>query len=72
MGPTKVANDMDEALSTFASKVNFMALEREACALSSKAVDDILAGLAHSRRLLEYWLSELGASKEEYEEVEKV
>ncbi|KAH7370299.1 hypothetical protein BKA65DRAFT_14138 [Rhexocercosporidium sp. MPI-PUGE-AT-0058] len=53
MGPTRVANDTDEALSTFASKVTFMALEREACALSSKAVDDILAGLAHSRRLLE-------------------
>ncbi|PVH67917.1 hypothetical protein DL98DRAFT_542786 [Cadophora sp. DSE1049] len=71
MGPIRAANDTDKDLFTFASKVTFMALERKACGLPSRAVEDIFDGLTHVRRLLEYRFSEL-VSKEEYEEVEKV
>ncbi|KAH6694381.1 S-adenosyl-L-methionine-dependent methyltransferase [Leptodontidium sp. MPI-SDFR-AT-0119] len=72
MGPTRAANDTDKDLFTFASRVTFMALERKACGLSSRAVEDIFDGLTQGRLLLEYRFNELGISKEEYEKVEKL
>ncbi|KAH6701341.1 hypothetical protein BKA61DRAFT_681536 [Leptodontidium sp. MPI-SDFR-AT-0119] len=71
MGPTRAANDTDKDLFTLASKVTFVALERQACGLSSRAVEDIFDGLTHVRLLLEYRFNELGVLIEEYEEVEK-
>jgi hypothetical protein len=72
MGPTRAAYDTDKDLFTLASKVTFMALERKACGLPSRAVEDIFDGINHVRLLLEYRFNELDVSKEEYEEVEKV
>jgi hypothetical protein len=49
-----------------------MALERKACGLPSRAVEDIFDSINHVRLLLEYRFNELDVLKEEYQEVEKV
>jgi len=72
MGLTIAANDTDKYLSTFASKVTFMALERKACGLPSRVAEDAFGGLNHVRDLLIYRFNHLGASKEDYEAVGKV